>query len=92
MNINLINYKYFRERYIIFEGNRKGKEYYFYNLIFEGEYLNGKRNEKGKEYYPNGNLKFEGEFLNGNRWSGNGYDNKNNIIYSLKNGNGLIKE
>ena len=35
---------------------------------------------------------FEGEYLNGNKWNGNGYDNKNNIAYTLKNGNGLIKE
>ena len=35
-------------------------------LIFEGEYLNGKRNGKGKEY-KFGRLKFEGEYLNGER-------------------------
>jgi len=33
-------------------------------IIFEGEYLNGKRNGKGKEYYNNGKLQFEGEYLN----------------------------
>ena len=37
------------------------------HLIFEGEYLNGKRNGKGKEYYDNGKLEFEGEFINGKR-------------------------
>ena len=36
-------------------------------LIFEGEYLNGKRNGKGKEYYNNGKLEFEGEYLNWKR-------------------------
>ena len=36
-------------------------------LIFEGEYLNGKRNGKGKEYNYDGKLKFEGEYLNGKR-------------------------
>ena len=36
-------------------------------LMFEGEYLNGKRNGKGKEYDFNGKLKFEGEFLNGTK-------------------------
>ena len=37
-------------------------------IIFEGEYLNGKRNGKGKEYnYYNGKLEYEGEYLNGNR-------------------------
>ena len=55
------------------------------NLIFEGEYLNGKLNGKGKEYsnsYSN-NLLFEGEYLNGKR-HGKGkeynYDDRNNII------------
>ena len=40
-------------------------EYNYYNekLIFEGEYLNGKRNGKGKEYYDNDKLIFEGEYL-----------------------------
>ena len=48
--------------------NGKGKEndYFTGNLIFEGEYLNGKRNGKGKEY-DDGDLIFEGEYLNGNR-------------------------
>ena len=46
-----------------------GKEYNNYNnnLIFEGEYLNGKRwNGKGKEFHKN-KLIFEGEYLNGKR-------------------------
>ena len=29
-------------------------------VIFEGEYLNGKRNGKGNEFYENGNIIFEG--------------------------------
>ena len=41
-------------------------------MIFEGEYLNGKRNGKGKEYYHNCKLKFEGIFLNGKKWNGKG--------------------
>ena len=81
LDINLINYKFFSKRYIIYEKNGKGKEYDKYSdkLLFEGEYINGKRNGKGIEYdYKDGNsyLKFEGEYLNGNRWNGNGYDNK----------------
>ena len=36
-------------------------------LIFEGEYLKGKRNGKGKEYYGFGGLKYEGEYLDGKR-------------------------
>jgi len=38
-------------------------------LIFEGEYLNGKRNGNGKEYYSNSNIKFEGEYLRGLKWN-----------------------
>ena len=68
IDIKLINYKFYSERYIIYETKFKGKEYdgYNNNLVFEGEYLNGKRNGKGKEYYY-GDLKFEGEYLNGKR-------------------------
>ena len=36
-------------------------------MIYEGEYLNGKRNGKGKEYDSDGELKFEGEYLNGKK-------------------------
>ena len=69
ININIINYKFYSGKYIIYESNRIGKEYNGKDdrLIFEGEYLNGLRNGKGKEYYHNGKLKFEGEYLNGER-------------------------
>ena len=71
LGINLFNYKIFSKRIIIYEENGKAKEYNCAcskdTLIFEGEYLNGKRNGKGKEYYYNGTILFEGEFLNGKR-------------------------
>ena len=53
MNINLSNYKFFSRRYIIYESNGKGREYYGFegSLKYEGEHLNGERNGKGKEYY-----------------------------------------
>ena len=89
--------------------NGKGKEYNDdNNVIFDGEYLNGKK--IGKEYnnygklifdgdrngkgkeYYFGKLEFEGEYLNGKKYNGKGYDRKNNIIYELKNGNGFVKE
>ena len=38
-----------------------------YQLIFEGEYLNGLKNGKGKKY-SDGKLIFEGEYLNGLRY------------------------
>ena len=75
--------------------NGEGKEYSDDKLIFEGEYLNGKRNGKGKEYALNGNLKFEGEYLNDLKWNGQGYDSDslNDIEFGeFKNGKGLIKE
>ena len=44
------------------------EEYNKYDkLIFEGEYINGKRNGKGKEYNNNHNLIIEGEYLNGKK-------------------------
>ena len=118
MDINLINYKFYSQKYVIYEKNGKMKEYYKYNdtllfegeclnkkrngkgkeynytgkTLFEGEYLNGKRNGKGKEYYNDGKVKFVGEYLNGFEWNGNGYDNENNIVYSIKNGKGLLKK
>ena len=48
IDISIINYKHFSRRYIIYESIINGKEYYVSNwrLIFEGEYLNGKRNGK----------------------------------------------
>ena len=42
------------------------KDYFYGQLMYECEYLNGKRNGKGKEYW-NGKLWFEGEYLNGQR-------------------------
>ena len=66
---NLIHYKILSGKYMIHETNTKVKIYNAYNdnLLFEGEYLNGKRNGKGKEYYDDGKLKYEGEYLNGKR-------------------------
>ena len=39
-------------------------------LLFNGEYINGKK--IGKEYDHNGTLIFEGEYLNGEKWNGKG--------------------
>ena len=57
------------------------KEYYGEDdrLLYEGEYLNGKRNGKGKEYYLNGYLKYEGEYLN-DKWNGIGKECWNDIL------------
>ena len=70
--------------------NGKGsiKEYNKYDeLIFEGEYLNGKRNGKGKEYSYDGKLIFEGEYLNGEQWNGKGYDELDESEFKICDGN-----
>ena len=64
----------------------------YFELIHEGEFLNGLKNGKGKEYYKNYKLKFEGDYLNGRRWNVKEYDINGNLICELKNGKGYIKE
>ena len=88
------NYKAKCKKYKIGGKNGNGKEYIINTniLIFEGEYLNGKRNGKGKEFYKSGKLKFEGEYLNGKRWNGNGYNKNGDIGLEIKDGKGNIKE
>ena len=51
-HITLLDYKNESGRYIIFDGKGKGKEYNAYNneLMFEGEYKNGRINGNGIEY------------------------------------------
>ena len=69
-NINIDSYKKKSGRYKIDGINGLGKEFSLDNdnLVFEGEYLHGKRNGKGKEYTVWGSeLIFEGEYLNGKK-------------------------
>ena len=52
------------------------KEYnQFGCMIFDGEYLDGKRNGSGKEYGENKKLIFEGEYLYGHRKKGKIFEN-----------------
>ena len=79
---------------IYFNGKKwNGKEYDDNNnLIYEGEYLNSKRwKGKFKEFGYNNNLLSEGEYLNGKKWNEKGYDNKGNIMYEIKNGEGNLE-
>ena len=83
----------FEGEYLDDERNGKGKEYYFNGkLLFEGEYSNDKKNGEGKEYYLSGKLFFEGEYVDNKKWDGKGYDENNNNIYELIDGNAIIKE
>ena len=90
LDINLINYKTFTNKYIIYEDNGKVKEHNQYDiLIFEGGYKNGERNGKGKEYNYDGDIIFDGEYLNGKRnGKGKEYDDNGKLIFEgyYKNG------
>ena len=68
LSINIEYYMKMSGRYKVGGINGNGKEYEILSdeLLFEGEYKNGKRNGKGKEY-NNGKIMFEGEYLNGKR-------------------------
>ena len=91
IGVSLYYYKFCCKKNIIYETNKKVKEYNILTgkLIFEGEYLNKKRNGFGREYYKDNNS-FVGEFLNGKKW--NGKINSCNNIQNLKAGKGFIKE
>ena len=83
IDIDIIYYIQFSKKYIKYETKNMGKEYNFENdeLIYEGEYLNGRRNGKGKEY-KNGKLRFEGKYLNGKRnGKGKEYDDNGRLIF-----------
>ena len=67
LDITLMNYRIFSGKYIIYDGKGKGKIYDAYNdkLLFEGEFLKGKKNGKRKENDEYRSTKFIGECLNG---------------------------
>ena len=60
------------------------KIYYMDEIV---DWKNGLR----KEYNDEGKLEYEGEYLYQRKWHGRGYDENNNIIYELNNGNGKCK-
>jgi len=73
LNIHLWDYKLLSGKYVEYGSKGKAKEYDSYDdhLVYEDEYLNGKRNGKGKEYNEVGIILYEGEYINGKR-CGNG--------------------
>ena len=85
---------------LIYEGNflngqrnGKGKEYDKKGrIIFEGEYLKGKRWDGiFQNYYDNGNILYDCEYING-KINGIGYDINNTIVNFICEGKGVIKE
>ena len=85
MNINIINYVYYKGNYIIYDYNGLGKEYNKKKndtLEYEGEFINGERNGKGEEYDFLGRLIFEGEYINGKRTGkGREYNEQGDILF-----------
>jgi len=93
--------EYFNNSNLIYEGefskgkrNGKGKEYYNNKVIFDGEYLNGKRwNGKATGYYRRSDKKFfEIDYIKGKKWNGKIFDEKDDIVCEIINGNGIFKE
>ena len=94
LNIGIINYMHFKNKYIVYDTKGIGKEYDYYSgkLIYEGEYLHGERNGKGKEQTDNGKPRFEGEYLNGKEITGIKYAYNGNSNKQSKQVNGIGKE
>ena len=80
------------EEYIAYEkksSNFQLNKNYF--LIFDGEFLNGKKHGKGKEFRGD-KLLFEGEYLNGKKWNGKGFNDAGEKVFEIINGFGKGKE
>ena len=97
--------EYYKNGKLKFEGeyskgkrNGKGIEYDLDtgNLLFDGEYLNGKKWNGIARAFNRWNWdrsKFcEIDYVKGKKWNIKIFDNKENIIQELINGNGVIKE
>ena len=69
LDISLIDYRILSGKYIIYEGERIGKIYNAYNdkILFEGEFLKGKKNGKWKGYDDYGNIISIEEYSNGKK-------------------------
>ena len=83
-SVDIKDYIKISGKYKIGGKNGKVREYNIKTnkLIFEGEYLKGKRNGLGKEYYDN-KVRFEGEYLNGKR-NGRGKEYYNDGILEFE--------
>ena len=53
--------------YNLLAGKGLVKKYYYTDLKFKGQYLNGEKSGKWKEYYYDDKVKFEGEYLKGKK-------------------------
>ena len=85
LNVNLINYKLLSGKFLTHETKEKVKIYQTFTnfVIYDGEYLNGKKIGKAIEYTPLGRKKFEGEYKNGKR-NGKGKEYYHNGLISFE--------
>ena len=91
LGICLDDYKKRSVKIFVGERNGIGKEFRKGTniIVFEGQYLKGKKNGRGKEYYDDGKLKFEGDYLNGIKIEGKGYNKEGQLILEInRNGEG----
>ena len=71
VGLNSIDYRRVSGRYIKKENNKIiGYNSYNHEILFEGDFSNGKRNGEGKEYNEDGKIIFEGEYSDGKKWKG----------------------
>ena len=71
-------------KYIVFVINGKGKIYNAFNdnLLFEGEFIKGRKNGMGIEYGLFGNKIFQGKYINGMKNGfGKEYDSFDQLIF-----------
>ena len=88
-------YSFFEGEYLNGKRNGTGKTYlkvYQKPLIFVGFDENPNNNTKKKEDKPDKILIAEGEYFDGKEWNIRYYDRKGDLLYELKNGNGIVKD
>ena len=94
--VDIKNYKILSGKYSTVKknGNGKGRVYILKTkrLIFEGEFLNGKKNGKGKEFDEENHLIFYGEYLDGKFWNGIGKAKNDNNHSDSDNDDSLFFE
>ena len=92
LNIKLKDYKKESGKYKVGGNNGEVKIYTLKKdkLLFEGEYLNGKKNGKGKEFNYKSELLYEGEYLDGiKNGKGKEYNYSTELIYEGEYLNGI---
>ena len=94
LGITIVDYRRYSGKYKK-EENGKIEVYNSYNneLLFKGNYLNGKRNGLVREYNEKDQLVFQGEYLDGKKWKGLEYiydDITDTKILELEYLNGII--